>query len=308
MLTAMAVIRRGDGLALLAVAIFAGTYPATRVVVAGGLGPVTNGVLRTCLAGLCAALALGLLRIPVPPRAEWRGILLVGGGTLLFPCGVGWAVAVLPAGQVGVAMALLPLATTAYAAMRGEPLPGWRFWSAGALAGVLVAGVAARHATGSGVVAGLPQAAAAVVLAMIAAAVTYVEGGRLARTRPAWQVISWGLVGCLPLTLPVAMVWGLGGPSLGVPAWLGLLYGGLASAWIGFFPWFAAIARLGAARAGQIQYLQPFIALAYGALLLGETVDAGDLLCAGGVVGAIAWGRARAIGSVLPPFAPGPRR
>ena len=288
----MRLFTRSDGLALLAVAIFAGTYPATKVAVAGGLPPVANGVLRTCIAGLCAAVALAFMRAVPPQRDHWRATLLVGGGTLLFPCGVGWAVAVLPAGQVGVAMALLPLATVLYASVRGEPLPGWRFWLAGGVAALLVSAFAARHASSSGGSGALLQAALAVGLAMAAAAVTYVEGGRLARTRPAWQVISWGLVACLPVTLIFAIGWCMWAALPTLAGGIGLLYGGIFSAWIGFFPWFAAIAVLGAARAGQIQYLQPFLALGYGVLLLGERSNAWDLLCAVAVVGVIAWGRA----------------
>ena len=204
----MRIFTRSDGLALLAVAIFAGTYPATKAAVAGGLSPVANGVLRTCIAGLCAAVVMAVMRVAPPRRDQWRATVLVGGGTLLFPCGVGWAVAVLPAGQVGVAMALLPLATVLYASVRGEPLPGWRFWLAGAVAALIVAAFAARHASISGGSGGaLLQALLAVGLAMAAAAVTYVEGGRLARSRPAWQVISWGLVAWLPVTLIFAVGW-----------------------------------------------------------------------------------------------------
>ena len=289
----MRLFTRSDGLALLAVAIFAGTYPATKVAIAGGLSPVANGVLRTCIAGLCAAVALALLRIAPPRREQWRATLLIGGGTLLFPCGVGWAVAVLPAGQVGVAMALLPLATVLYAAVRGEPLPGWRFWLAGTVAALIVAVFAARHAQAVGGESALLQALLAVGLAMAAGAVTYVEGGRLARTRPAWQVISWGLVACLPVTLTCALGWLAWAELPTLAGGIGLLYGGIFSAWIGFFPWFAAIAALGAARAGQMQYLQPFLALGYGVVLLNEGSDGWDLLCAVAVVAVIAWGRAQ---------------
>jgi len=49
----------------------------------------------------------------------------------------------------------------------------------------------------------------------------------------------------------------------------------------------------GVVRISQIQYVQPFLAIIYAVILLGERVDLVDLLLVLGVVGTIAWGRRR---------------
>jgi drug/metabolite transporter (DMT)-like permease len=299
---------RGEGLALIAVAIFAGTYTATRLAVAGGIPPLANGVVRTAVAGLLGAAVLALSGVRRPTIAERWSLVAVGLATLIFPLGVGWAVQILPSGQVAVAMTLLPLVTTIYAALRGQPWPQPGFWYAGVIAAALVALFAARHSTGphAGITLAwnspaLWSAVGSIVLAMGSAAVTYVEGSRLTRERPAWQVISWSMVGCLPLTVPWSLGWlSLHASEVAPGAWAGLLYGGAFSAWIGFFAWFTALAHLGVARVSQLQYLQPFLALGYGVVLLHESCTPLDLLLAAGVVGVIAWGRRQSIASPVP--------
>ena len=58
-------------------------------------------------------------------------------------------------------------------------------------------------------------------------------------------------------------------------AWLGFAYVAVVSALLGFFPWYAGLARGGVAKIGQIQLLQPLLTLAWSALLLGEHIGAG---------------------------------
>ena len=47
----------------------------------------------------------------------------------------------------------------------------------------------------------------------------------------------------------------------------------LISQFLGFFAWYAGLARGGVARIGQIQAVQPVLTLAWSALLLREHVD-----------------------------------
>lgn len=295
---------RGECLALIAVAIFAGTYTATRLAVTGGISPLANGVVRTAVAGLLGAALLLLCRVRRPTAGERWPLVAVGLATLIFPLGVGVAVNVLPSGQVAVAMTLLPLVTTVYAALRGHGWPPVRFWYAGVVAAALVAIFALQHSGGATPAWNTPAAwvaLGAILVAMGSAAVTYVEGSRLTRQRPAWQVISWSMVGCLPLTLPWSLWWlSTHVAEIAPSAWMGLLYGGAFSAWIGFFAWFTALASLGVARVSQLQYLQPFLALGYGVLLLHESCTPFDLMLAAAVVGVIAWGRRQSVASSVP--------
>ena len=101
--------------------------------------------------------------------------------------------------------------------------------------------------------------------------------GKLARTRPGWEVISWALVITAPLSL--AGTWfawdtGISNPDAG--ALTALLYLSLGSMFAGFIFWNWGMAIGGIARVGQVQLLQSFVTLGLSALLLGETVTPGD--------------------------------
>ncbi len=284
---------RYDVLALLGVAIFAGTYPATRLAMAGGVTPLMNASVRILGAGVLALVVLTVLRIPRPGWRELGRFALAGFGVgVAFPLALGYALQLVPASHAAVVTACLPLATTAYAGLRGHTLPGRRFWEAGAVASLLVLTFSWRHAQ-AGISEAVGLADLLLLVAMAGAAVGYVEGARLTTPqRPGWQVISWALVALLPVALPVALVC-LGGldHALPISAWAALGYGTVFSMYLGFFPWYAAMAAVGVARVSQWQYLQPFAAMAYAVLLLGEGIDAVDLLLAAGVVASIAWSR-----------------
>ena len=283
---------RFDLLALLGVAIFAGTYPATRMAVAGGVTPIMNASVRILGAGFLAALVLLALRVVRPAWSTWWRFAVAGAGVgVVFPLALGYALQLVPASHAAVVTACLPLATTAYSGLRGHRLPGRQFWLAGAAASALVLVFSWRHAQASG---GLTVGAAdaLLLLAMTGAAVGYVEGARLTTPeRPGWQVISWALVALLPLAAPVAILSLLAVHDLPWTAWVALGYGTVFSMYLGFFPWYAAMAAVGVARVSQWQYLQPFAAVGYAVLLLGERVDAVDLVLASGVVATIAWSR-----------------
>ena len=61
--------------------------------------------------------------------------------------------------------------------------------------------------------------------------------------------------------------------------------------YLGFFFWYAGLARGGIARVSQVQLLQPFCTLAAGALLLGEPITLINVGFALAVVGVVAAGR-----------------
>jgi drug/metabolite transporter (DMT)-like permease len=63
------------------------------------------------------------------------------------------------------------------------------------------------------------------------------------------------------------------GLSAGTDAWLGFAYVALFSMFLGFFAWYAGLARGGVARIGQLQLAQPVLTLVWAALLLGEDVS-----------------------------------
>lgn len=89
-----------------------------------------------------------------------------------------------------------------------------------------------------------------------------------------WRVICWALVLSAPVSVPVAVVAAAGSDlSASSDAWLGFAYVTAVSALLGFFAWYAGLARGGVAKIGQVQLVQPLLTLAWSAALLGERVN-----------------------------------
>jgi drug/metabolite transporter (DMT)-like permease len=74
---------------------------------------------------------------------------------------------------------------------------------------------------------------------------------------------------------------------VGATAWLGFAYVSLFSMFLGFFAWYAGLARGGVARIGQVQLAQPVLTLVWSALLLGEVVGAGEAIAAVAVLACV---------------------
>ena len=72
-----------------------------------------------------------------------------------------------------------------------------------------------------------------------------------------------------PLALWPALTGDLSG---GADAWPGFAYVSLVSMFLGFFAWYAGLARGGVAKIGQVQLAQPVLTLVWAAALLGEEV------------------------------------
>jgi len=271
-------------LGLLAVLMFAMTIPMTRL--AGGdaampqIPPLVVALGRGALAAVPAVLYLAWVRAPLPRRHEWPWLLgVVVGGPVVFPVCMGWAVHRVPAGHAAVVTGVLPLLTATLASWwMGQRAP-WGFWLAGGVGIALVLGFVTVSHGASTSLWQAQGADAVLLLGMLGAAVAYVAGARATRQRPAAQVMSWALVLALPLTAsgtlwviavdPVA-AWA---PHVGVPAWWALAYVALCSSWLGFFAWYAALAR-DTLRVSQLQLLQPFASMAIAAVGLGEHLHA----------------------------------
>jgi drug/metabolite transporter (DMT)-like permease len=272
--------RLGLLLGVVGVVVFGGTLPFTRLAVQG-LDPwfVTAG--RAALAGVLASIVLLVLRRSLPRGGNLRtlgfiSICLVGG----FPMLTGLAMTSVDASHGGVVLGILPLATAAAGALISGERPSPGFWCTAVAGAALVTAFALRDGA-SGVGVGDAFLAAAVA----AAALGYAASGKLARSMPGWEVISWALVLALPVTVPLALIWWPASPSA-IPAasWWGFAYVTLMSQYLGFFAWNAGLALGGVARVGQVQLLQTFVTLGIAAVLNGERVDTTTWLCAGGVV------------------------
>lgn len=162
---------------------FSLTLPATRVAVSE-LDPVIVGLGRAFVAAIPAIVLLLITRQPLPSRKQLKSLLVVVAGVILgFPLLSTWAMQRLPAAHGAVVLGLLPLATAIAGTIRVGDRPSRAFWLASAVGSVTV--VSFGLITG----AGLQAADIALLGAVIAAAMAYAEGGRLARMLGGWQVI-----------------------------------------------------------------------------------------------------------------------
>ncbi len=256
---------------------FSFTFPATTLA-ERGFDPLLVGAGRSVVAAAVAAVCLRAARAPRPRRDDWPGLIAVALG-----CGIGFGVLSALAlrhttsAHAAVVVGLLPAATAAVAVIRVGDRPRPLFWVASAGGTIAVTGYALSRGGG-----GLHPADLLLLGSVIVAAIGYAEGGRLARTMPGWQVIAWGLLAALPISVPITLAALVHGPSPRVSgaAIAGFAYVGTISTFIGFLAWYRGLAEAGVAKASQLQLAQPLLTIAWSIPLLGDHIDATGLLVA----------------------------
>jgi drug/metabolite transporter (DMT)-like permease len=269
------------------VLIFSGSLPATRIAVQG-LDPVFLTVARATIAGTLGLALLLLFREARPARRDVIPLVVVALGVVVgFPLLTALALRHVSSAHAIVFVGLLPLATAIFGVLRGGERPQAAFWLFSALGSGAVVAFAMRHGIDAS-----PIGDALMLAAIVACGLGYAEGARLSRHLGGWQVISWALVLSLPLMLPLAW-WTRPASFEGVShaALWGLAYVSLFSMLIGFVFWYRGLAQGGVAAVGQLQLLQPFFALLWSSLLLGETVGWTALAATAGVVACVAGAR-----------------
>lgn len=279
--------RIGLLLGLAGMCLFAGTLPATRLAVRG-LDPWFLTSARAAIAGTTGLIVLVLARRRLP-SSLWPEMFAAGACTVLgFPLLAALAMVSVPAAHGGVVLGILPLATTAAAAIFAHERPSRGFWLVSIAGAAIVLTFVFRHSGGETLVAGDLFLLATVV----AGSVGYTLSGRLAALMPGWEVISWQVVMFLPLAA-VATLW-LWPPDLAtVPmsSWTGLAYVGLISQYAAFFVFNAGLAMGGIARVGQVMLLQPFIIVALALPVNGEPIRLETILFAAAVVATVLIGQ-----------------
>jgi drug/metabolite transporter (DMT)-like permease len=286
-------------LGFLGVLAFSFTLPATRIAVEE-LDPTFVGIGREALAAVPAALILLATRAPLPTREQLGRLGIVAFGVVFgWPLFTALALQDLTSAHSAVIVGLLPAATAVAAVLRAGEHPSRAFWLA-SLAG-LVAVLAFAASQGAGL---LSTADIFILAAVALSAIGYAEGGALARELGGWRVICWAVVLSAPLTVPIGLVAGLGSDlNADADAWLGFVYVAAVSALLGFFPWYAGLARGGVAKIGQIQLIQPLLTLVWSARLLDEHIGAATLIASIAVVASVvATQRTRVARSSRPPL------
>lgn len=278
---------RGMWLGLVGVGIFSLTLPFTRMAVAE-LNPVLVALGRAVVAAIGSAVLLWWIGAPRPTPRQWRALAVTALGVVIgFPVFSSIAMRYVPASHGAVVVGILPLATALFGALRFGERPSTGFWIAAVAGSALVVGFALWQGGGEFHLADL-----ALFAAVVAAAMGYAEGGRLSQEMGGQQVICWALLLSMPILLPVTLwlCWNYG-VQASPRAWIGFGYVSLFSMFIGFFFWYKGLALGGIARVGQVQLLQPFMTLIGAALILGESLDARNILFALAVVAVVAVGR-----------------
>ena len=250
----------------LGVLLFSFSFPATKAAV-GGFDPWFVAFGRAAVAGVLSLGYLWHVRAPRPTRQQVKGLGIVVGGVVIgFPLLSSLALQVETSAHGAVVIGLLPAATAVAAVLRAHERPSLAFWlaaAAGLVAVLIFLGAQGVSSIGRGD-----------VLLLVAVAVCglgYAEGGALSRDLGGAVTICWALVLALPITVVVGTIaaahTGLHAPA---SAWLGFGYVAVFSMFLGFFAWYAGLARGGVARIGQVQLAQPVLTLGWSALLLGE--------------------------------------
>lgn len=277
-------VAAGGILTAAGVLCFSLTFPATTWALESASPWAVTG-LRGVLAAVLAGTCLVIWRVPLPQRADWPGVLVVAGGCVIaFPLLSTLALCTATTAHSAVVIGLLPLATAAFAVLRGGARPGRAFWLA-ALAGAAVV-VAFTLEQGSG----RPSLADLYLLgALLLCAAGYAEGGRLARHMPGWQVIAWAIVAASPATaLTCALALPADPVRWTVHGVVGVAYIGGVSQFGGFVVWYRGLAALGVSRASQLQLAQPLLTLAWSVLILGERLPPAAPVAAVAVIACIA--------------------
>jgi drug/metabolite transporter (DMT)-like permease len=266
----------GLALGALGVLAFSFSLPATRLAVAD-LDPLLVAFGRAVVAGVLSVVVLAVTRAPRPSRGQRRSLLVVAGGVVVgFPLFTSLALHRLPAAHGAVVVGVLPAATAVAAVLRAGERPTRAFWvaSGAGLSAVLAFALTRRGGR-------LDIADLELLAAVVLCAFGYAEGGHLSRTLGGARTICWALVLSLPLTVAVAGgALAVHGAHAGASAWLGFSYVSVISMFLGFFAWYAGLARGGVAKIGQVQLAQPVLGLGWAALILGEAVGPATLAAA----------------------------
>ncbi len=272
---------------MLGVAVFAGSLPASRIAVAE-VSPFFLTAMRATLAGLGGVTMLLVTRRTFPPRQAWWPLIACAITIVLgFPLLSAMAMVTVPSSHGGVILGIMPLATTAAAAVIQGERPSAAFWIAATIGSALVMAFAIYRSGGYSLSAG----DLLLLVAVVCGGIGYTYSGQLAAYMPGWEVISWAVVISLPLSLlAVLFTWPADPGTISMRAWTAILYAGLMAQFVGFFLWNAAMAMAGISRIGQIGLLQPVFVALIAAAFAREPLDPITMTFVGAVIATVAIG------------------
>lgn len=261
-------MKRGMLLGLIGIVCFSLTLPATRIAVPY-FGETMVGLGRTVIAALIVSIIFIVKRESLPTKNQFLSIVIVAiGAVLAFPLLTTYAMKSLPVSHGAVELALLPLATAGFAIWRGGERPSKRYWAVSIIGAISVLMYAIYLGLGQ-----LQKGDIALIAAVILLGLSYAEGGKLSKELGSWQVIAWAILISAPFfIIPVGFSISVQMLQAPIEAWISLFYLGVVSQFIAYIAWYGGMSLGGIAKVGQIQYLQPFLMIAFSVFLLGEKI------------------------------------
>ena len=211
--------------------------------------------------------------LELPERRDWPRILLLGVlGNVVYQMAFILGLDRTMAGHASLILALTPVFTAFLSAVTGHERPGPRTWMGASLA---VTGVAL--VTGSALTFGNGSKRALVgdliLLGACFAWALYTVGARpVVQKYGSVRTTAWtlwvGTLGLVALGTPglLGQDWGAVGPG----AWGGLFFSAIMSIGLAYLIWYRGVERIGNTRTAIFSNLTPLVALAVGALWLGE--------------------------------------
>ena len=280
----------------LAILLFAGTIPATKLVLEI-YSPLHVTALRASCATLFAIIFFIYLKLKNLQKRDYMSLknsarfkvneiyeLLVIGLLIVFgfPGAVAFALAEVSSAYTAVILSMLPLCLSAAAVIMAKEKPPLLFWfcsfAAAALVGIFMVneytmGVNLHNLDIQRFVLGNFW----LFVACICAAVGYTKSASLNKKISGFSIISWSLCLTSPISFLLSfLLWpknhSIQNAIEHIGSLLGIIYLGLLSMFIGNCLWSIALSRGGIAKIGQIQFLQPFITIFLSYWLLSELI------------------------------------
>jgi drug/metabolite transporter (DMT)-like permease len=254
-----------------------------------GFDPTIVSAGRIIPAGIGAIIGLKLSgQKLLPPREALGWVALVGfGNVVAYPILTTLAMQTIPASDAGLIVAVGPALTAATALLYRHKRPRFGFWLAAGIGTLAAIGFAlTRSGHGAFSSGGELWGYILVAIGLFTTSNSHIAGGTLVqRGYNSFYVIMWAIVLSIPVLLPITVVDLISHPIDHMPsitAWIGYLWVGLFSIFIGHYFWNSALATVGIVKGSQLQLTQPIFTVILAALILAEPIS--PLTIAAGVV------------------------
>jgi drug/metabolite transporter (DMT)-like permease len=239
-----------------------------------GFDPLFIALARGAGAGAIAFVCVLLGKYPLPAgRQVLRLCLAAAGIVFAFPILTTIALQSVPASHAATVSAIMPILTAVFGVWRKRERVPVAFWAIAAGGTSVVIWFLVSRSAGLQ----LRQADLLIIVASVACAYGYAEGGLLAQEMGGWRAICWMLVFAAPVALVLFITYlfasGPVHPVDSPSAWFGLLYQVLVAQFLGFALYYRGLGRGGVAKMSQIQQLQSVLAVLAAGLILGEQID-----------------------------------